>query len=111
MLNFFRNLRKTQQKTKTIKEQVSSIGLGNYVVLDLNPDICTQLRRNNSARYDDAVLNKCQLKGLVKAVYVADNTNIRYIEVVGLVVSGDLATRREYVVMEGEIQKLCIVAI
>ena len=111
MLNFFQNLRKPKQKPKTIKDQVSSISLGNYVVFDLNPDICTQLKRNSSSRYDEGVLNKCQVKGLVKAVYVADTTNIRYIELVGLIVSGDTATRREYVVMEGEIQKLSVVAI
>lgn len=107
MLNFFQNLR-NKPKTKTVKEQVASIVVGSYVVMDLNPDICLQLKRNGSSRYDEAVLTKNQLKGLVKAVYVADNTNIRYIELVGLVVSGDTATRREYVVMEGEITNVVI---
>lgn len=111
MLNFFKNLRKPKQKSKTIKDQVSSLSLGSYVVFNLNPDICTQLKRNGSSRYDEDVMNKCEVKGLVKAVYVADTTNIRYIELVGLIVAGDAATRREYVIMEGEIQKLAVVAI
>ena len=112
MFNFFQNLRKTKQKEKSKSEklQVSSIPVGSFVVLDLNPDICSQLQKNGSQRYDGEVLTKHQVKGLVKAVYVEGNTNSSYLELLGLSINGNVGSRREYVVLECEIQKLLIVA-
>ena len=113
MLNYIRNLfkkNKTQTKSKTIKEQLLELRLGVYVVLDLNHDICLQHIAKKIDRFDLAVLSNKQLKGLVKAVYVADTTGYVYVEIVGLVVGSDSATRKEYVVMESEIQKLTVSA-
>lgn len=106
MFDFFQNLRKSKPKTKPIKEQVLSLPVGSYVVVDLNPDICFQLKRNGSPRYDESVLVKNQVKGLVKSVYKTDNTNTAYFELVGVVVNGEIGSRREYVVMENEVVKL-----
>jgi hypothetical protein len=102
MFNFFKR-NKPQAKNKPIQQQLLELPLGSFVVLSLNPDICAQHILKGTNRFDEAVISTNKLKGLVKAVYVADTTNYVYVEVVGLVVSGGVATRKEYVVMQGEI--------
>ena len=102
MFNFFKR-NKLKPKDKPIQQQLLELPLGSFVVLALNPDICAQHMLKGTQRFDEAVVSSNKLKGLVKAVYVADTTNYVYVEVVGLVVSEGIATRREYVVMQGEI--------
>jgi hypothetical protein len=52
------------------------------------------------------VLQTQQLKGLVKAVYTSDETGFVYVEIVGLIVNNQTATRKEYVVMEIEVSNV-----
>jgi len=102
MFNFFKR-NKPQAKTKSIQQQLLELPLGSFVVLSLNPDICAQHMLKGTNRFDEVVISTNKLKGLVKAVYVADVTNYVYVEVIGLVVNDGVATRKEYVVMQGEI--------
>lgn len=108
MFNFFKR-NNSQPKDKTIQQQLLQVPLGSFIVLSLNPDICAQHKLKGTQRFDEAVMSTNKLKGLVKAVYVADTTNHVYVEVVGLVVNGNVATRKEYVVMHGEIQSIQLI--
>ena len=112
MINYIHNLfnkEKPKVKQKSIQQQLLELKLGSFVAFDLNPDICFQHIAKEINRFDQAVLNTAQLKGLVKAVYKADATGFVYVEVVGLIVNGDVATRKDYVVMETEIKKFSII--
>lgn len=113
MLNYIRNLfskKKLETKTKSIQQQLLELSLGSFVVFHLKHDICDQHISKGIDRFDQAVLNSKQLKGLVKAVYKSDAGHA-YVEVVGLVVAGDCATRKEYVLMWGEIEKLAVISV
>ena len=110
MFNFFKR-NKHQVKTKPIEQQLLELPLGSFIVLSLNPDICAQHKLKGTQRFDEAILSTNKLKGLVKGVYVADTTNYVYVEVVGLVVIGGVAIRREYVVMQGEIFNINLIEI
>lgn len=101
---FFKNLFKKTDLKKPLsnKDKITSLKLGSYVTFNLNPDICNQLLNNRSSRYELDVLNKHQVKGLVKAIYQSDLKNY-YIELVSLHVENNIASRREYVVFEHEI--------
>ena len=82
------------------------MSLGSYVAFNLDPDIISQHIAKGVARYDEKTLLTKTFKGLVKAVYVNDTTNIVYVEVVGLVVNGETATRKEYVVLEHDVKNI-----
>lgn len=113
MLNYIRNLfskKKVETKKKPIQQQLLELNLGSYVVFHLNHNICDQHISKGIDRFDQAVLNSKQLKGLVKAVYTSDVGHV-YVEVLGLVVAGDCATRKEYVLMWGEIEKLAVISV
>ena len=112
MLDNILNLFKKQEpkpKVITLKQQLLSLPLGSYVLFDLNPDICLQHIQKNIDRFDLNVLNNNQLKGLIKAVYISENVGQVYVEVIGLVVNGEFASRKDYVVMETEIKKFSII--
>lgn len=108
MLNLIKNFfKKPLEKQKLlVREQLLRLSLGSYVTLHLNPDICKQHIEKRIDRYDDITLSKNQLKGLVKAVYTEETTKIIYVELVGLVVRDNTAIRKDYVVLEHEIQSI-----
>jgi hypothetical protein len=113
MLNYIRNLfskKKVRTKAKPIQQQLLELSLGSFVVFHLNHDICNQHISKGIDRFDLAILHNKQLKGLVKAVYTSDVGHV-YVEVLGLVVAGDHATRKEYVLMWGEIEKLAVISV
>lgn len=85
--------------------------LGSYVLFKLKPEICLQHIAKSIDRFDSTVLTNKQLKGLVKAVYVSDQVNHVYVEVVGLIVGDNSALRKEYVVMHGEIEKINVISV
>jgi len=106
MINYIHNLfgkRKTTVKPKTIKQKLLDLKLGSYIALNLNSDICSEHIKKGIDRFDLNVLQTQQLKGLVKAVYTSDETGFVYVEIVGLIVNNQTATRKEYVVMEIEV--------
>lgn len=106
MLNYIHNLfgkHKPTAKPKTIKQKLLGLKLGSYVAITLNPDICSEHIKKGIERFDLNVLQTHQLKGLVKAVYTSDDTGFVYVEIVGLIVNNQSATRKEYVVMEIEV--------
>lgn len=114
MLNYIRNLfnkNKKQTTTKAIQQQLLELQLGSYVMLELKPEICLQHIAKNIDRFDSNVLTNKQLKGLVKAVYVSEQVNHVYVEVVGLIVGHNNASRKEYVVMHGEIERINVISV
>jgi len=108
ILNFFKK-ENSKPKPKTLKQQLLSLPLGSYDLFDLNPEICLQHIQKGIDRFDSNVLNNNQLKGLIKAVYISENIGHVYIEVVGLVVNGEFASRKDYVVMETEITNFSVI--
>ena len=114
MINYIHNLfnkEKPKVKQKSIQQQLLELKLGSFVAFDLNPDICFQHISKEINRFDQAVLNTAQLKGLVKAVYVSEQVNHVYVEVVGLIVGDNNASRKEYVVMHGEIERINVISV
>lgn len=113
MFNYIRNLfskNKSTTKIKSIQQQLLELRLGSYVVFDLSYDICNQHIAKGIDRFDLTTLNSKKLKGLIKAIYTSDVGHV-YVEVVGLVVGDNRSTRREYVVMQGEIEKLTVISV
>ena len=110
MLNRIKNFfKKPLEKQKLlVREQLMSLSLGSYISLTLKPDICEQHIAKKIDRYDDITLNTKQLKGLVKAVYTEETTKSVYVELVGLVVRDKTAIRKEYVVLEHDIQNIYV---
>jgi hypothetical protein len=112
MLNYIRNFfnkKKSEAKSKSIKQQLLELSLGSYVVFDLHPDICSQHVVKKLERFDPAVLSNKKLKGLIKAVYTSDLGHV-YVEVLGLVVGDGHSTRKEYVVMDIEMTKVTVLS-
>lgn len=112
MINYIQKLFKKNKeaiKSKSIQQQLMELKLGSYVAFELKPDICYQHMVKDINRFDEAVLKTAKLKGLVKAVYKADATKFAYVEVVGLIVNGEVATRKDYVVMETEITNFSVI--
>ena len=109
MINYIYNLfGKRNVKPKSIKQKLLDLKLGSYVAISLNPNICAEHIKKGIDRFDLNVLQAHQLKGLVKAVYTSDETGFVYVELVGLIVNNQTATRKEYVVMEIEISNVVI---
>lgn len=109
MLNYIHNLfgkHKPSVKPKTTKQKLLDLKLGSYVAINLNPNICSEHIKKGIDRFDLNVLQTNQLKGLVKAVYTSDETGFVYVEIVGLIVNNQTATRKEYVVMEIEVANI-----
>lgn len=112
MINYIHNFfgKNNKKPTVSLSQQLLALQLGSYVVLDLNKDICEQHLAKGIDRFDRKVLDTSQLKGLVRGVH-NDGEARGYLEIVGLVVTGEeVASRREYVVMFSEITKLTVVA-
>lgn len=101
--NFFKKPEVAEVKKLSIRNQIESLSLTEYVRFELNPDICDQLNRMQQCRYDGHALSKKQVKGMVKAVYKDETSGFYYIEVVSVVLEGSSGSRREYVLMEHEI--------
>jgi hypothetical protein len=110
MLNWIKNFfKKPLEKQKSLlREQLLNLSLGSYISLTLKPDICEQHIRKQIDRYDKITLKTKQLKGLVKAVYIEEITKGVYVEVVGLVISDNIATRKEYVILEHDILNIYV---
>lgn len=89
---------KNQQKTKEEKK----LYVGNYVILEMNNNILSQLREKNSSRYDPAIFNSGIVKGIVKAIYVDDLGN-QYAEILSVSEPGK---HKEYPVYFHEITKI-----
>jgi hypothetical protein len=111
MINYIHNFfgKNNKKPTVPVSQQLLALQLGSYVVLELNKDICEQHLTKGIDRFDKRVLETSQLKGLVRHVHNAGEAR-GYLELVGLVVAGEVASRREYVVMFSEITKLTVVA-
>ena len=101
--NFFKKPEVAEVKKLSIRHQIESLSLTEYVRFELNPDICDQLNRMQQSRYDGHALSKKQVKGMVKAVYKDETSGFYYIEVVSVVLEGSCGSRREYVLIEHEI--------
>lgn len=111
MLEFIAKLFKKKDKenkvkVKTINETIISLKPTQYIKIKLKPDICEQLKSISQSRFDFESLNKNQFNGIVKAVYLNDNSNLFYIEIVSVVVKDNVGTRKEYLVMEHEIDTI-----
>lgn len=84
-----------------------ALELGTYVQFQLRENICAELKRVESVRYDAAALNNRCVKGIIKAVYTDDTTKLVYVELVGVVVNSPTsAYRKEYVVLETDVEEV-----
>ena len=103
-MNIFGKLKTVfnKQKTQPEKKDNKDLFVGNYVVLELNKNILSQLRQANSIRYDSSTIDKGVLKGIIKAIYVDDLGN-QYAEVISVSEPGK---HRDYPVYFHEITKI-----
>lgn len=90
-----------KEKTKQ-QEDKKELHVGDYVVLELNKNILSQLKQGNSVRYDSSTIDKGMLKGIIKAIYVDDIGN-QYAEVLSVTEPGK---HKDYPVYFHEITKI-----
>lgn len=78
---------------------------GDIVKISLSKGICASMQRlpESNRKYDSDVITRCSVSGVVKALYHAKPSGQPYLELLSVVVSGDTASRREYVVMAHEV--------
>jgi hypothetical protein len=100
-MEIFGRFKKAFSKQQQCSEN-KDLHVGDYVVLELNKTILSQLKQNNSTRYDPATIDKGTLKGIIKAIYVDDLGN-QYAEIISVVEPGK---HRDYPVYFHEITKI-----
>lgn len=78
---------------------------GDIVKFSLSKGICAAMQKlsESNRKYDNDVIARCSVSGVVKALYHAKPSGQPYVELLSVVVSGDTASRREYVVMAHEV--------
>ena len=90
----------TKQNPK--QEDKKDLHVGDYVILELNKNILSQLKQGNSVRYDSSTIDRGTLKGIIKAIYV-DEIGNQYAEVLSVTEPGKY---RDYPVYFHEITKI-----
>jgi len=91
----------SKQKPKQ-QEDKKDLHVGDYVVLELDKNILSQLKQGNSGRYDSSIIDKGILKGIIKAIYI-DHIGNQYAEVLSVIEPGKY---RDYPVYFHEITKI-----
>jgi len=92
------------KKSQKVKEQKKdeNLHVGDYVVLELDKNILSQLKQGNSVRYDSFITDKGILKGIIKAIYI-DHVGNQYAEILSVT---DPGKHRDYPVYFHEITKV-----
>jgi len=101
-MKIFNRFKTIFSKQKQQHSENKDLHVGDYVVLELNKNILSQLKQGNSLRYDSSTIDKGTLKGIIKAIYVDDLGN-QYAEVISVVEPGK---HRDYPVYFHEITKI-----
>lgn len=102
------NTRNSPAKNK--RKQLLELELGSFVQFNLIPDICDQLLKIDSCRYDKSVLEARMFRGMVKGTYTEPATGIAYVEVLGMVIWDGVGSRREFAVLETDVDRITVLA-